>query len=116
MVNKMIAIKFENLAWPKGLHLNILKDILSADDSTDFILKRSILDRKNRRIILPSWKTFVKVVCHFLWSLIEKEEATWDEVEKYIRDNFGTLEKFAVSKFQVKRLYRQREKEMKNGK
>ena len=112
----MIEIKFEKLAWPKGLNLNILSEIMSADSSTDFILTRTILDRRHRRIILPSWKTFVKVVCHFLWSLIEKEEATWDEVEKYIRDKFGTLEKFAVSKFQVNRLYRQREKEMKNGK
>lgn len=112
----MIAIKFENLAWPKGLNLNILKEIMNADDSTDFILSRSILDRKNRRIILPSWKTFVKVVAHYLWGLVEAETATWNEVREFIQNKFGTIEKFAVSKFQVKRLYMQREKEIKNEK
>ena len=89
---------------------------MRADDSADFILSRTILGRKNRRIILPSWKTFVKVICHFLWSLIENNEATWDEVREYIQNKFGSLEKFAVSKFQIKRLYLQRCKEIKNEK
>ena len=112
----MIGIKFERLAWPKGLNLNILEEIMRADDSIDFIVTRTILDRKHRRIILPSWKTFIKVLSHYLWGLIEKEEATWDEVRGYIQNKFGTIEKFAVSKFQIQRLYKQRSKEIKNEK
>jgi len=109
-------IEFKNLAWPKGLNLGILEEIMKAKNPTDFILMRTILDRKQRRIILPSWATFVKVFCHYLWGLVEKETVTWQEVKKYIQDNFGTVENFAFSQFQVKRLYRQREKEIKSEK
>ena len=73
-----------------------------------------MLDRKNRRIILPSWRTFVKVVSHYLWGLVEAETATWQEVKAFLKNHFGTIEKFAFSRFQVRRLYQQREKEIKN--
>lgn len=112
----MIEIVFEKLAWPKGLNLGILEEIKKAESSTNFILMKSILDRKDRRIILPNWQTFIKVLSHYLWSLIEKREADWIEVKAFIENHFGTIETFGVSKFQIQRLYHQREKEMKNEK
>jgi len=112
----MIEIKFETLAWPKGLNLKLLEEMKSKDNLTNFILAKLFLDRKKRRIILPSWRAFKKVLCHYLWGLVEKKEADWPEVKKYIQENFGTVYKFAVSKFQMQRLYKQREKEIKNEK
>jgi len=112
----MIEIVFEKLAWPKGLNLGILEEIMKAENPTNFILLKSFLDRKNRRIILPSWQTFKKVLCHYLWGLIEKNEVGWEEVKKFIQEKFGTIKDFIDSKSQVKRLWAQREKEIKNGK
>lgn len=112
----MIEIVFRKLVWPKGLNLGILEEIMKAENPTNFIVMKSMLDRKHRRIILPSWRTFVKVLCHYLWGLVEEKVATWDEVKAFIQNHFGTVENLAVSRFQVKRLYAQREKEIKDEK
>jgi len=111
----MIKIEFEKLAWPRGLNLDLLEEIKDKDNHLDFIILKSFLDRKKRRIMLPSWTTFKKVICHYLWGLVEKKEATWEEVKKFIQDNFKTVKSFAVSKHQVKRLWGQRSKEIENG-
>lgn len=111
----MIEIEFEKLAWPKGLNLELLDEIIDAENPIDFILTKSFLGRKKRRIMLPSQTTFKKTISHYLWELVESKTTTWPEVKKFIQEHFGTIKNFAVSKFQIKRLHAQREKEIKNG-
>ena len=112
----MEKVAFKNLSWPKGLNLSMLSDFLSEKDLIDLIVKNSSKSRTERRIILPSRKTILKVFCHFYGKLDAKGQMTWYEIMSDIRGDFETLKEIGIDRKRVKQLYRQRQKEIENGK
>jgi len=63
----MKKIPFKDLSWPKAMNLEILIRILPEEKARLFICELSRLDRKDRRIILPSEKCIRKVLCFYYW-------------------------------------------------
>lgn len=112
-----MEIEFEKLNWPKGLGLNLLTplaEFVPEDVFKRFIVGFSREPRKDRRIIFPSQRTIKKVFFHYLWTLIEKNETTWGEIKEKFKKDFKTLKALDITKFEVERLYKQRESEIKN--
>lgn len=111
-----MEIEFEKLNWPKGLGLNLLAPLaqfVPEDVFKRFIVGFSREPRKDRRIIFPSKRTIKKVFFHYIWGLIEKKETTWEEVKEKFKKDFRTLKSLDITKFEVERLWAQREKEIK---
>lgn len=114
-----MEIDFEKLNWPQGLNLELLaplKEFVPDDVFKRFIVAFSREPRKQRRIIFPSQRTIKKVFFHYIWGLIEKKETTWEEVKEKFKKDFRTLKSLDVTKFEVERLYKQREKEIESEK
>lgn len=112
-----MEIEFEKLNWPKGLGLELLTplvELVPEDVFKRFIVGFSREPRKDRRIIFPSQRTVKKVFFHYLWTLVEKNETTWNEIKEKFKNDFKTLKALDITKFEVERLYRQRESEIKN--
>lgn len=112
----MKEVEFEELSWPKGLGLDILeplKQFVPEEVFKEFIVGFSRDPRKARRIILPSKQTIRKVFFHYLWRLIEEGEASWDEIKEGFKNDFKTLKSLNITKYEARRLYRQRKKEIK---
>lgn len=112
-----MEIEFEKLNWPKGLGLNLLTSLaqyVPEDVFKRFIVGSARVPRKHRRIILPSQRTIKKVFFHYLWTLVENKETSWDEIKEKFKNDFKTLKSLDITKFEVERLYAQREKEIKN--
>ena len=115
----MEEINFSKLNWPRGLNLDLLsllEKFVPEDLFKKFIVGFSRELRKNRRIIFPSQRTIKKVYFHYLWTLIEKKETTWEEIKEKFKKDFKTLKALDITKFEAERLYKQREREIRNGK
>ena len=108
----MRQIEYSKLCWPEGLNLNILFTVLSERNLRALLSQHSQEERRARRIILPSHKTIKKVIFHYIWSLVENGEISWDEVKGDFKKEFGTLREANISKKEMKRLYVQRRKEI----
>jgi len=112
----MMEVDFEKLNWPTGLNLKLLAPLaqfVPEDVFKRFIVSFARKARKDRRIILPSKRTIKKVYFHYVWGLIKSGTITWDEVKEKFKNDFKTLKAMDVTKFEVERLYDQREKEIK---
>lgn len=113
----MMEIDFEKLNWPKGLNLELLAPLaqfVPENVFKEFIVGFSREPRKNRRIIFPSKRTVKKVYFHYIWGLIKIGTITWEEVKEKFQNDFKTLKALDITKFEVERLYTQRESEIKN--
>jgi len=113
----MMEIDFEKLNWPAGLNLDLLTPL--AQYVPEEVFKRFIVGfsrepRKDRRIIFPSQRTIKKIFFHYLWTLVEKKETSWEEIKEKFKNDFKTLKALDITKFEVERLYKQRESEIKN--
>jgi len=112
-----MEIEFEKLNWPKGLGLNLLAPLaqyVPEDVFKRFIVGFSREPRKDRRIIFPSQRTIKKIFFHYLWTLVEKKETSWEKIKEKFKHDFKTLKALDITKFFVERLYKQRESEIKN--
>lgn len=112
-----MEIDFQKLSWPRGLNLELLSPLaqfVPEDVFKEFIVGFSREPRKQRRIIFPSQRTVKKVFFHHLWALIKKGETSWDEIKERFKKDFKTLKALDITKFEVERLYKQRESEIKN--
>jgi len=52
---------------------------------------------------------------HHIWTLIEDGELTWELVKTDFKKEFKTLKALDISKFEARRLYKQRELEIARG-
>lgn len=113
----MEEIDFEKLNWPKGLNLELLiplEKFIPEDIFKRFILGFARKERKERRIIFPSQRTIKKIYFHHIWGLIEKGQTTWEEIKEKFKKDFKTLKALDITKFEAERLYKQREREIRN--
>jgi len=108
----MRRIEYSKLCWPAGLNLDILFIVLSERNLRALLSQHSQEERRARRIILPSHKTIKKVIFHYIWGLVENGEISWDEVKRDFKKEFGTLKEANISKKEMRRLFRQRKKEV----
>lgn len=112
-----MEIEFEKLNWPKGLGLDLLAPLaqyVPKDIFKRFLVGFARAPRRERRIIFPSQRAIKKVFFHYLWTLIKNGETNWDKIKNDFRQDFRTLKSMDITKFEVERLYEQREKEIKN--
>jgi len=107
----MIKINFTELMWPKGLNLNKLRDFLSEEKLKKIIISNLNNSRRERMIILPSKKCAKKVIAHFLMSQVQQDDITMDQLMKDSKLR-KVLEELGLDKKQLKRLYRQRSREI----
>jgi hypothetical protein len=110
------GIPFGKLSWPAGMNLDYLAEVIPEERLKGFILGFAKLDRKKRRIVLPSQKCIVKVLCHYLWDQIERGEKSWYEIKEELKGNFGSLKDIGLTKSKVIEMYEQREKEIEKEK
>jgi len=107
----MIKINFTELAWPKGLNLNKLQDFLSEEKLKKIIIENLNNSRKERIIILPSKKCAKKILAHFLMTQVQQGNITMEKLLKELKKQ-GFWEELGLDKKQLKRLYRQRSREI----
>jgi len=108
----MKEINFSKLKFPAGLNLDLLKEILPEKEFRKFIVRYSKEKRKNRRIILPSHACVKKTFFHYLWSLVENGEASWEMIKRDFYAELETLKSAGISKKDVIKFYNQRQKEI----
>lgn len=111
----MMKVEYSKLAFPKAFNLGILTDILSDETLVALIAKHKNKVRKKRIIILPSSRTVRKIFFHHIWTLIEDGELTWELVKTDFKREFKTLKALDISKFEARRLYEKREREIARG-
>lgn len=108
----MRQIDFTKLIWPKLMNLDHLAKIIPEESLRKFIVSYARLDRKKRRIILPSLSCLRKIICHHLWSQVESGEKSWEQIKSDLIEEFTTLESIDLKKTNVKRFFDSREKEI----
>ena len=109
----MEQIEFRELAWPTGLNLDLIQDLLSEEELKQLIIDHCRKTRVERRIILPSLKCLKKILFHHL---VIRFQGDYDKIMLELRDRFATLSELNVSRQMVKQLYAQREKEIEQEK
>jgi len=107
----MIKIDFNQLAWPKGLNLNKLQDFLSEEKLKKIIILNLNNSRKERVIILPSKKCVKKILAHYLVDQVNQKKLTMEQLMTELKKR-EFLEELGLDKKQLKRLYKQRCKEI----
>ncbi len=108
----MPKIDFKELQWPKGLNLSQLAKLLPEDALRKIIARNCRLQRKERRIILPSLACCKKVLAHRMWKRILNSETSWEKEKEDLQKEFGTIANVKIKKSMVKKLYKQREREI----
>jgi hypothetical protein len=106
----MKKIYFNDLSWPAGLNLDLLKEVCTDQVIESFILNHSTDTRSKRRIILPSSKCIKKVVIHYFVKKVLEDNMTWKQVMSLIQQQF-TLRDLNLSWPVALRLYQQRQRE-----
>jgi hypothetical protein len=112
----MPKIDFKELQWPEGLNLSQLVDLLPENVLRAFIAANCHLQRKDRRIILPSFACCKKVLAHRMWKRILDGKTSWEKEKEDLQREFGTIAKVKIKKSMVIKLYKQREREIKKEK
>lgn len=107
----MRKININELSWPKGLNLDLLKEVCTDQVLESFILKHSTDPRSKRRIVLPSSKCIKKIIMHYFVKQILENKTTWPQVMRLIQKQFK-LRELNLSWPVALRLYRQREREI----
>jgi len=107
----MIKIDFNLLAWPKGLNLSKLQPYFTQEKLKKIIIKNLNNSRKERIIILPSKKCAKKILAHFLMTQVQQGNITMEKLLKELKKQ-GFWEELGLDKKQLKRLYRQRSREI----
>jgi hypothetical protein len=108
----MNKVDFKELNFPKGLNLDLLTTMMDEEKLKKFIVRYSRLPRLARRIVLPSSKTIKKVFFHYIFTLIEDNDLTWEEIKNEFVEEFGSLRALNISKTEARNLYLQRQKEI----
>jgi len=105
-------VRLSNLSFPKGLNLDLLRDILPEKTFERLILENKDRGREERRIILPSLKTIRKCIFYHYGLRVFKKEMTWEEAMKELKGNFKTLKELGISRKDVKKHFKRRMKEI----
>lgn len=109
-----MRVDFKDLDFPKGLNLHLLSKFLPEVYLKILICENIDKNRKARRIILPSRKLILKVYCHYL---VKKHHGDYDAVmEEFKGSHLLTLKEMGINRKEVRRLFEQREKEIKREK
>jgi len=91
--------------------LDKLRSRMSEENLKKIIIKNLDNDRKERRIILPSRKCVKKILAHFLMTQVQQGDITMEKLLKELkRENF--LKNLKMDKKDLKRFFRQRQKEL----
>lgn len=97
--------------FPKGLNLDFLLNFLSEEELMVVIKRMASEPRKNRKVILPSQSCIRKCSIYYL---VEKHKGDFDAVMEILRGKEKVLAKKGLHIGNIKRLYDQRKREIKN--
>lgn len=114
MKKKQIA--FSELNFPAAMNLDLLLEIANEEKLMEFLIEHSKQARLDRRIVLPSSRCMKKVFAHYLISKMKNGKTTWDKIKRMLKQEFGTLKDASVNKYDLIKLYNQREKEIRKEK
>lgn len=104
----MIKIRFSELNFPKALNLDLLSEIITEKTLTNLIQENAMKDRKQRRIMLPSYSCLRKVIIYFL---MEKYDQDYSQVMEKLKGS-ETMGSQTLQKSNILRLYESRKKEI----
>ena len=108
--------KLSELAWPEGLNLDVLFQLLGEKVLLALLDDCSEQSRKERRIILPNRQTVIKVICYHLGEMVEQKKCSWDDIKILIQEELGALKELGIKLHEVQRLHAQRKKELEKEK
>jgi hypothetical protein len=106
-----MKIDFRKLSFPKGLNLELLKPFLTEQKLRKLIAGSAKKSRRERKVILPSDVCLRKIICHWLWNEILAGRTTWPKVKAQLKKS-AMLKDLKFDKVAIKRLWRQREREI----
>ena len=104
-------MKLRDLQLPKGLNVDFLLRFLSEEELMAVIGDMADKPREQRKIILPSRSCMRKCLIYYL---VEKHKGDFSKVMDVLRDNGSVLASHGHYISNIKRLYKQRKREIKN--
>jgi hypothetical protein len=107
-----MRIAFKKLNFPAGLNLDLLKRVLSEEKLRTLIALSAKKNRVERRIVLPSDRCLRKAIAYYAWTEILAGKITWSRLKRELRET-GSLRSLKLTKTEMHRLWKQREKEIK---
>lgn len=111
-------MKFGELNFPSGLNLKLLSSVISENKLKNFIKENAGKSRRERRIVLPSHRCISKVIAYYYGKRVEEKEMNWSEVMKILKTAGGLKDLISagLERKEIKRLYKQRCREIKGEK
>lgn len=99
--------------FPKAMNIDLLAEILPEKKLLELFLENRDKDRKQRRIMLPSKSCLKKLVCFYYGKRVADGKMSWPQAMKKLKEGFETLKQAGLEREGVKRLFLQREREIK---
>lgn len=107
-------MRISELDFPQAMNMDLLAEILPEKKLLKLILESCPKERKARRIVLPSKSCLKKVVCFYYGKRVKSGKMSWAQAMKKIKDNnYKTLKEAGLEREACKRLFLQREREIK---
>lgn len=103
-------MKYEDLNFPKRSNLEILAPLLSDSQMMELIATHAKRSYEERKIILPSESCLRKCIAYYL---VKKHKGDFSVVMEALKKDENVLAKDGHFITNIKRLYAQREKEIK---
>jgi len=100
------------LAWPGNYRIHELAEVLDEKNLIALIIHFADRSPKERAFLFPRRQVIKKVLSHHFGKKVEDGELSWDEVMEDLKDRFTELKQIHITRKEVKRLFRQRRKEI----
>lgn len=115
MRKEMEKSLFKKLIWPKSAHVELLSKILGEEKTMELISFFANRPVNERLVRFPKKVVILKLVTFYFGQKEKRGEMTWPEIMNELKGKFRTLKELGLSRKEVKRLYKQRLKEISKG-
>ena len=107
---------FRKLIWPKSAHIELLSEILGEEKTMELICFFANRPVDERLIRFPKKVTILKSLAFYYGQEVQNERMTWDEVMNELKGKYRTLKEVGISRKEIKRLHKQKVKDILKGK
>lgn len=108
----MKQIDLRKLSFPKNVHMQLLFEILTEREIVKLLNFFAEKPPSQRIIRFPRRKVILKAISFYYGELVMAGSMTWEQAVRELRIKFGSLEKFGLGQKEIKRLYKQRKREI----
>ncbi len=106
-------MNISDLNFPKAMNIDLLAEILPEKKLLELIISNCAKERKARKIMLPSKSCLKKLVCFYYGKRVADGKMSWPQAMKKLKEGFETLKQAGLEREAVKRLFFQRQREIK---